>query len=147
MFSQLYGPHISGLYVKASALEKSVSKIVHHFLDVNTVAYKLQPGGPGYELVYGTTGVLAYLQSLGPTGSLKDTFDAIAQHEQVILEPLLGFLTAKEQWDRGVRIVGEEMTGLSRVPTVSFVVVGQRPLSSKRIVEIFDSRGGVRSRK
>ncbi|PPR07857.1 hypothetical protein CVT24_005594 [Panaeolus cyanescens] len=142
-FYKVYGPHISGLYVKAAALEHSVTKIVHHFLNVNTVAYKLQPGGPGYELVYGTTGVLAYLLSLSPKKTLKDSFDAIAQHEQVILEPLISFLTDKAQWNRGVRIVGEETTGLFRVPTVSFVVVGQRPLSSKRIVEVFDMRGGI----
>jgi selenocysteine lyase/cysteine desulfurase len=140
---QVYGPHISGMYVRSTALEHSVSPIVHHFLKVDKVAYKLQPGGPGYEAVYGTTGVVPYLLSLTPQNDLKASFDAIAQHEQTLLQPLIDFLVAPAQRERGVRIVGEETVNLDRVPTVSFVVVGQQPLKSRAIVEYFDAKGGV----
>lgn len=108
------------------------------------MAYKLQPGGPGYEIVYGTTGVNKYLLSLTPKNDLKATFEAIAAHEQTILEPLMSFLTAPPQKARGVRIVGEETVNMERVPTVSFVVVGQHPLKSRDIVDVFDKKGGVR---
>ena len=140
---QVYGPHISALYVRAPVLQYSVTQIVHHFLKVENVAYKLQPGGPGYEIVYGTTGVNAYLLSLTPQHDLKATFEAIAVHEQAILEPLMSFLTDPVQKARGVRIVGEETVNLDRVPTVSFVVIGQRALKSRDIVDVFDKKGGV----
>ena len=126
-------------------LETSVTSIVHHFLDVDTVpANKLQPGGPGYEIVYGTTGVLAYLLSLTPANDLQATFDAIALHEQNLVKPLLSFLTDSIQYERGVRIVGKATADLTCAPTISFVVVGQRPMKSKDIVNVFDQKGGVR---
>ena len=37
------------------------------------------------------------------------------------------------------------MPGTSRVPTVSFVVQGEKPLKSKDVVKVFDQKGGVRS--
>ncbi|KAJ8475319.1 hypothetical protein ONZ45_g15652 [Pleurotus djamor] len=151
-FYKVYGPHISALYVRANTLNSSVSSIAHHFLPTNT-SYKLQPGGPGYEIPYGTTGVIPYLLSLVPPPTapssdatiahLDAAFSAIAVHEQELLKPLLGFLTAKEQVERGVRIVGTEEAGLNRVPTVSFVVVGPRAIESKAIVNVFDKKGGV----
>ncbi|PFH47633.1 hypothetical protein AMATHDRAFT_151647 [Amanita thiersii Skay4041] len=142
-YYKVYGPHTSVLYVRSSVLESSVSSIAHHFLDVATKPYKLQPGGPGYELVYGTTGVVPYLLSLTPINTLKASFQAIALHEQELLKVLMGFLTHPNQKARGVRIVGEEAINLWRVPTVCFVVVGQRPIKSKAIVDAFDLKGGV----
>jgi len=140
---KVYGPHISVLYARASCLESSISSIVHHFLDVKSTSYKLQPGGPGYELVYGSTGILDYLLSLTPHNDLKKTFEAIASHEQTLVNVLLSYLTHPDQRARGVRVVGDEQGGLSRVPTISFVVVGQSALKSKDIVRVFDQKGGV----
>ncbi|KAF8961498.1 pyridoxal phosphate-dependent transferase [Flammula alnicola] len=142
-FYKVYGPHISGLYVRSSVLENSVTPIVHHFLKVDKVAYKLQPGGPGYEIVYGSTGVIPYLLSLTPKNDLRASFDAIAAHEQTLIKPLISFLIDPVQRERGVRIVGEETVNLDRVPTISFVVVGQRPLKSRAIVDFFDKKGGI----
>ncbi|RXW18739.1 hypothetical protein EST38_g7102, partial [Candolleomyces aberdarensis] len=142
-FYKVWGPHISALYVRDTALQSSVTSIVHHFLDVDKVASKLQPGGPGYELVYATTGVVQYLQSLTPDNSLSSAHDAMAEHEQTLLRPLISFLTDPAQWDRGVRIVGDDTVHLGRVPTVSFVVVGPRATKSKDIVKEFDRRGKV----
>jgi selenocysteine lyase/cysteine desulfurase len=139
----VYGPHTSVLYVRASVLKSSVASLAHHFLDVDTKSYKLQPGGPGYELVYGSTGVVDYLLSLTPANDLMKTFEAIAVHEQELLKPLLAYLTDPARRERGVRIVGDEKPGPTRVPTISFVVVGQNPLKSKDIVKVFDQKGGV----
>lgn len=139
----MYGPHTSGLYVRAAALKSSVSSIAHHFLSVPDKPYKIQPGGPGYELVYGTSGVVPYLESLTPSHSLDATFAAIAVHEQLLLAPLMTFLLDPIQFSRGIRVVGEETIGLTRVPTVSFVVVGQNPIKSKDIVAVFDRKGKV----
>ncbi|KAG2012170.1 selenocysteine lyase, variant 2 [Coprinopsis cinerea AmutBmut pab1-1] len=139
--TSVYGPHISALYVRDTSLEQSVSSLVHHFIDVDaSPSYKLQPGGPGYELVYATTGVIQYLRSLTSANDLKASFEAIAEHEQTLLKPLLDFLTAPAQWERGVRIVGQSTVDLSRVPTVSFVVVGPKALRSRDIVKAFDEK-------
>jgi selenocysteine lyase/cysteine desulfurase len=140
---KVYGPHISALYVRSPALQYSVSPLVHHFLKVDHTSYKLQPGGPGYELVYATTGAVSYLLSLTPASSLQATWDAVAQHEQTLVTSLIQYLTDPKQWARGVRIVGDESISLTRVPTISFVVVGDRAIKSKSIVEIFDKKGGV----
>lgn len=59
------------------------------------------------------------------------------------MQPLLDYLKSKE--GRGVLIVGDERGGLGRVPTISFVVRGERPIRSKDVVEVFDKKGGVRS--
>ncbi|KAJ7613768.1 pyridoxal phosphate-dependent transferase [Mycena polygramma] len=139
---RVYAPHISALYVRAPALATSVTSIVHHFLPAEH-AYKLQPGGPGYETVYGTTAVLPYLLSLTPAHDLIATFDAIAAHETKLVTALLGYLTAPEQIARGLRVVGVEEPSASRLPTISFVVVGDRPMRSKDVVKVFDERGGI----
>ncbi|TFK65209.1 selenocysteine lyase [Pluteus cervinus] len=156
-FYKVYGPHTAALYVRSTALQSSVGSLAHHFLDVPDEPYKLQPGGPGYELVYGSTGIVPYLLSLENPNSAHENagkteedridavFDAIADHEQELLKVLLGYLTADKQYARGVRIVGEEGVGTTkeRVPTVSFVVVGDKPLKSRTIVDVFDRAGGV----
>ncbi|KAK1227664.1 hypothetical protein PQX77_009329 [Marasmius sp. AFHP31] len=143
-FYKLYGPHISALYVRSHSLKTTITSIVHHFLNVHSISYKLQPGGPGYELVYGTTGVLPYLLSLTPANDLKASFEAIAEQEQRLMTPLLGFLTEERQRERGVRVVGEEGAGAGagegRVPTVSFVVEGRK---SRDVVRVFDEKGGI----
>ncbi|KAF7974668.1 hypothetical protein HWV62_11564 [Athelia sp. TMB] len=145
-FYKVYGPHASALYIRAASLH-ALNSLAHHFLKVDRVAYKLQPGGPGYEIAYGTTGVLPYLLSLstGPSGpgTLQNSFALIAAHEQTLVEPLLAFLTAPEQLHRGVRVVGDDKPGPARVPTISFVVTGQRALKSKDVVKFFDSKGGI----
>ncbi|KAG5633326.1 hypothetical protein H0H81_008718, partial [Sphagnurus paluster] len=140
-FYKVYGPHISALYTRSASLA-SLSPLVHHFLRLEHSAYKLQPGGPGYELAYATTGAVAYLRSLTPSGDLREAFGAIAQHEQTLVAPLLAFLTHPEQRARGVRVVGEENADLSRVPTISFVVGGQKPIRSQDVVKVFDQKGG-----
>ncbi|THH18322.1 hypothetical protein EW146_g2653 [Bondarzewia mesenterica] len=138
---KVYGPHVSALYARSNSLEQSLSALTHHFLRVSSVSDKLQPGGPGYETIYGVTGVLSYLLSLTPANNLKDSFRAIAEHEQTLIRPLLGFL--KSQESRGVRIVGDEHAGPTRVPTISFVVTGERAIKSKDVVKVFDQKGDI----
>ncbi|KAL7277460.1 hypothetical protein ACG7TL_008381 [Trametes sanguinea] len=140
-FYKVYGPHASVLYARRAALRDSLTSLAHHFLKVDDKPYKLQPGGPGYELVYGCTAVPPYLRALTPSDTLEATWTAIAAHEQTLLEPLLGYLRGKRE--RGVRIVGEEREGAGRVPTVSFVVVGERALRSPEVVKAFDAKGSV----
>lgn len=44
---------------------------------------------------------------------------------------------------RGVRIVGTEQGSVDRVPTISFVVIGQKAMKSKDVVKVFDQKGGI----
>lgn len=57
---------------------------------------------------------------------------------------LLGYLTEEKQFERGVRVVGNaKARGPERVPTISFIVVGQKAIKSKDVVKAFDKKGGV----
>lgn len=140
---QVYGPHTSVLYARSSSLKTSLSSLAHHFLKVDDKSYKLQPGGAGYELTYGTTAVLTYLRSLSPSGDIDDAFDRVATQEQELVKPLLAYLTSPESRARGVQVVGRESCNPSRVPTISFVVTGDKKIASKDIVSFFDKKGGV----
>lgn len=149
-FHKVYGPHISVLYTRQAALE-SLTSLAHYFL--KSPSYKLQPGGPGYEVTYGTSGVLPYLVQLASQAPATADFEAlqvafarIAAHEQLLMEPLITYLLSK--WDSGVRIVGPESWKLEdRAPTISFVVVGDdgktKRLLSKVAVAEFDETGNV----
>ena len=138
----MYGPHVSVLYARRASLTSSLTSLGHHFLRIDDKPYKLQPGGPGYELPWGCTPVVPYLKALTASGTLKDAWAAVAQHEQTLLAELLGYLRGK--YERGVRIVGDEREGETRVPTVSFVVGGERAIRSRDVVAAFDREENVR---
>jgi len=138
---KVYGAHVSILYTRSENVKASLSRLTHHFLPYDATSLKLMPGGPGYELVYSTTAVPEYLQSLTTAGTVEAGYDAIARYEQTLTQPLLAYLKSKES--RGVRIVGDESAGISRVPTISFVVVGPHRVSSRDIVKIFDQAGDI----
>ena len=170
-FYKVYGPHIAALYTRLSKLP-TLTALTHHFLSptVDRDAFKLMPGGLGYELAYAATGALEYLLSISPISGrasstsledpgsiysnpethirLKATFAAIAKYEQTLVERVVGHLTSEKLSKRGVRVVGEETTSERRVPTISFVVVkGEtgNAISGKDIVTVFDAKGSVGS--
>lgn len=137
----MYGAHLSVAYARVNSVKTSLSALTHHFLPYDATALKLQPGGPGYELVYSITAIPEYLRSLSPAGTLEAGYAAIAEYEQTLIHPLLTYLKNKES--RGVRIVGDETADLSRVPTISFIVVGPQRKDSREIVKVFDEAGNV----
>jgi selenocysteine lyase/cysteine desulfurase len=87
--------------------------------------------------------IVAYLKGLTPEGTLSAAFDAITIQENVLVNALLEFLTAPRQFSRGVRVIGDPSPSPSRIPTISFIVRGDRPLSSREIVAHLDNAGGV----
>ncbi|QRW20450.1 aminotransferase class-V protein [Rhizoctonia solani] len=144
-YYKVYGPHSAALYTRADS-HKQLHSLAHYFLPTNEGSpYKLQPGGPGYERSYAVTAVLEYLYSLSPSGNdLSAAFDSIARHEADIMRPLIEFLLSPEAYNRGVRIVGPESADPQvRAPTISFVVVGDKPVRSPDIVKKFDELGDV----
>ena len=142
--TQMYGTHHAAFYIRTAASESSLKSLAHHYLQVVKSSQKLRVGGAAYELVHAASGVVPYLLSLTPENNLEASFAAIAQYEQGLLQPLLSFLTDKQQYDRGVRLFGTSTIDLSRVPTVSFVITGQRAIKSKDVVAEFDKERDVR---
>jgi hypothetical protein len=145
----VYGPHISAMYVRKAALETSVRSIVHHFLSpaVDATGYKLQPAGPGYESVWGSTSVLPYLKSLTEEDTLEAAYEAMSAHDSQLAGLLLEYLASEKVFERGVRIVGSAEKSPERMPTVSFLVTdgakGEPAMKSKEVVGHFDKRGSV----
>ncbi|KDN45036.1 hypothetical protein RSAG8_05209, partial [Rhizoctonia solani AG-8 WAC10335] len=126
-YYKVYGPHSSALYTRAD-LHKQLHSLAHYFLPTDEGSpYKLQPGGPGYERSYAVTAVLDYFYSLSTSGDdLSTAFDLITQHEADIMRPLMGSMDPKV-----------------RAPTISFVVVGDKPARSQDVVKKFDELGDV----
>jgi selenocysteine lyase/cysteine desulfurase len=136
------------LYARSSCLANSCASLAHHFLSASAPnsanAYKLGgPSGPCYELAASGSAIVAYLRSLTPEGTLEAAAAAIEAQEKALLDVLLGFLTSPKMYERGVRIAGSSKNDAARVPTVSFVVLGSRAMSSRAIVGAVDARGGI----
>ena len=164
--TQLYGPHTAALYTRRAALP-ALHSVVHHFHSprFDAAPFKLQPGGPGYELTYAAAAVLPYLVSLSspplaasasPEHLTADAAPALRTalartsalfvvHERALLEPLLAFLTGGQAYVRGVRVVGPQGCD-ARAPTVSFVVVGERSMTSRAVVGRVEELARVRGR-
>ena len=142
--TQMYGTHHAAFYIRTTASESSLESLAHRHVQVNESSQKIQVGSPAYEFVHAASGVVPYLLSLTPENNLEASFAAIAQYEQGLLQPLLSFLTDKQQYDRGVRLFGTSTIDMSRVPTVSFVITGQRAIKSKDVVAEFDKERDVR---
>jgi cysteine desulfurase family protein (TIGR01976 family) len=126
---KVYGPHYALLYGKQELFEK-LPGINHFFID--EVPYKLQPGNVNYELSYGLLGIADYFLALAGKmevmegtmrQKIESVFQAIKDHEEILSEKVLDFLSSKEN----VQIIGEKSTDKNiRVPTVSFVVRGKK---------------------
>ncbi|GJJ14096.1 hypothetical protein Clacol_008353 [Clathrus columnatus] len=165
-FYKVYGPHVAALYTRRSELAK-IASVAHHFHSPNydSHPFKLQPGGPGYELTYGSSAVLPYLYRLSQVEgdlinskellqtksknelreALERTSDLFRDHERRLMERLLGFLTSSTLYNRGVRVVGPESLTW-RAPTIGFIVIKSEQgeaLSSRDIVEQVDKKGTI----
>jgi len=138
---KLFGPHQALLYGRRASLER-LDNIYQYFMGRDRVPHKLEPGNCNYELAWGSTAVVDYLESLGAGAAQPITaaFERIATHEAVLTRQLLEGLARH----RDIRIVGPGLGGndVARVPTVSFFHERHR---SPTIVEAIDPFGiGVR---
>ncbi len=139
---KVYGPHHALLYGKYAHLLE-LENLYHYFIANDRIPYKLQPGNPNYELSYGAIGIADYLAELGaragasagvsPRAQMERAFGAIADHEEVLADRLLSYLSTKPR----VRVIGAATADQAvRVPTISFVVDG---LDSETIVRHIDT--------
>jgi cysteine desulfurase family protein (TIGR01976 family) len=128
-FYKTYGPHFAVLYGRYENLLE-LDGLYHYFYGKDKVPMKLEPGNTNYELAWGCTGIVDYLDQLGGGSgdrkAIEQAFDAIAIHEEVIGERLLAYLRNRND----VRIIGSRSANrATRVPTISFRVEGKSPAS------------------
>lgn len=128
-FYKTYGPHFAVLYGRYEHLLE-LDGLYHYFYGKDKVPMKLEPGNTNYELAWGCTGIVDYLDQLGGgTGdraAIERAFEDIAAHEEVIGERLLEYLRDRND----VRIIGSRSADrATRVPTISFRVEGKDPAS------------------
>jgi cysteine desulfurase family protein (TIGR01976 family) len=141
-FYKTYGPHYAVMIGKYENLLE-LDGLYHYFYGREKVPGKLEPGNPSYELAWGCTGIVDYLDDLGGgTGdraAIERAFDGIAAHEETIGERLLSYLRERND----IRVIGDRSADrASRVPTVSFKVEGR---DSAAIVRAVDADGiGIR---
>lgn len=124
-FYKVYGPHFAVMWGRHEHLLE-LDGLYHWFYGKDKVPAKLEPGNASYELAWGCTGIVDYIDALGGgTGdraAVDRAFAAIAAHEEALAERLLYWLRARND----VRIVGRrESSAALRVPTIAFRVDGR----------------------
>lgn len=128
-FYKTFGPHLAVMVGRSDRLA-ALANINHDFFGRDDVPYKLQPGGPNYELTYGCSGIVDYLEALGvhhgATGDSRALIEAsyrhMTEHEHALTARLLDYLAGK----RGVKIMGPTTADPAvRNATVSFAVDGR----------------------
>jgi cysteine desulfurase family protein (TIGR01976 family) len=141
-FYKVFGPHYAVLWGKRDLL-LSLPSLNHHFIGVDVLPYKLQPGNVNFELSYGCAGIADYLVAMGGAfgvnggarEKMQTAFDVFAKHEDALAEMLLSYLRSK----KSVRIIGRDrVTNGERMPTISFVVDGKPSESIVRHVDQFN---------
>lgn len=140
-----YGPHHAILYGKHELLLE-LDNLYHYFYPLDKVPAKLEPGNVNYELCYGSTGVVHYLEEIGARAGVAENararieraFTEIEAHENSLGERLLSYLRARND----CRVIGRTRGDDERVPTISFVINGR---DSETIVRAVDPhRIGIR---
>lgn len=122
---KVFGPHQALLYGKRELL-LALANINHLFVAKDALPYKLLPGNLNFELAHGLPAIVEYLESLGTGSSTRDriesAFDAIARHEEILIEPLLSFLRNRPE----IRLLGcPEADRTRRISTLGFAVEGR----------------------
>jgi len=120
-----YGPHLGLLYGKKEILNKLPNQN-HEFLKGN-VPYTLNPGGPNHEELASLIGIYEYFDSLYNhhftkqkitiNEKIKQINNLIANHEEIIANPLLEYLDSRKD----INLIGiKKIINKNRAPTISF---------------------------
>ena len=134
---KVFGPHLAVLHV-AHDVFKTLPGINHPFVAEDDLPYKLAPGHANFELTWGAAGIVDHLLALGH-GEAAAAWSAIADHESILVEHLLGWLASRP----AARVRGPQSADpAQRVAIVSFTVQGRRPAE---LVAAADAAGvGIR---
>ncbi|KAL7752561.1 hypothetical protein RI367_002095 [Sorochytrium milnesiophthora] len=115
-FYKIFGPHMSGMYIKQSALDR-LGNSAYFFSEIDEIPrLKVMPGGLSYELTYSITALVEYLHTIGAPdddidvnkhavedhdcvkvtpADVKQGYDVIVRHEKPLIEKLLKYLESK----------------------------------------------------
>ena len=131
-FYKIFGPHMGCLYGKRDLLIGTKNQ-GHYFFENDDITHKLNPAGPQHAMIASLTGIADYIDALAeyhlsnPPNNLHEraiaVFELIAQHEAILAQKIVDFLTTK----RNVRLIGPA-TGAAdhRVATFSFTMNNQK---------------------
>lgn len=141
-FYKVYGPHFAMMWGRHEHLLE-LDGLYHWFYGKDKVPTKLEPGNASYELAWGCTGIVDYIDALGGgTGdrhAVERAFAAIAAHEEALAERLLSWLRERND----VRIVGRrESAAELRVPTIAFKIDGRN--AGEIVGRVDEDRIGIR---
>jgi cysteine desulfurase family protein (TIGR01976 family) len=134
-FYKTYGPHYAVLYGKYDNLLE-LDGLYHYFYGRDKVPMKLEPGNLNYELAWGCTGIVDYLDTLGggteDRAAIERAYDKIANHEELIGERLLAYLRDRND----TRVIGSRSSDKCiRVPTISFTIDQKDPEAIVRKID------------
>jgi cysteine desulfurase family protein (TIGR01976 family) len=140
-FYKTYGPHLAALCGKYDKLLE-LDGLYHYFYEKDRVPMKLEPGNANYELIWGTAGIVDYLEQLGGGAgrqSLVKAFEDISAHEATLSTRLLAYLNQRKD----VRVVGRTSgAAADRVPTIAFKVADRD--SREIVLEVDKADIGIR---
>lgn len=119
-----YGPH-QGIMVVRRALAEALLNQGHYF-NASALTKRFTPAGPDHAQIAACAGMADYVDALHRHHSREEAppaqraalaHDLMRAHEQVLLQPLLDFLAAKNS----VRLLGPRVAS-ARAPTVAMVL-------------------------
>lgn len=151
---QLYGPHAAALYARHTSFGSLTAR---RSLPATFTPDEPQPDEHSLESYDAACAVLSYLTSVSTKDpgtiresqrmALERTSKLFEEHERILADTLLKFLTSDRARARGVRVIGPENAAPTRAPTISFIVLdgeaGECALRSRDIVERVDALGTV----
>lgn len=111
---KVFGPHFGQIYARRSTQQRYMTSLNHYFFDPSSLDVKLRLGTNCYELEHCLLPIMRYIHGMG--------WDNIIDHERVLTEELLAYLTAHADL---YTVYGEQTSDPDlRVSLISFVVNG-----------------------
>ncbi|MGB5133080.1 MAG: aminotransferase class V-fold PLP-dependent enzyme [Steroidobacteraceae bacterium] len=136
---KVYGPHLGAMFLRKELNAQLPNQ--GHFFNAEYPAKRFTPAGPDHAQIAAVNGVMDYMEAIAQrhgAGGKPIPAQAAAvrslfrQHETVLLQPLLDFLSGHAR----VRLIGRTRAA-ERAPTVAFTVEGSSSADlAKQLAEL-----------
>ncbi len=138
-----YGPHQGIMTIKRD-LGMKLPNQGHHF-NADSLYKRFTPAGPDHAQVAASAGMVDYIEALaahhdvtgGPRARLRGVVDLMQAHETMLLQPLLDYLSARND----VRLIGKT-DAKGRVPTVAVELPGIAEHAAEKLAPLGIMAGG-----